>query len=146
MRIDINVDPESDDLHISITCPALTPDIERIIARLRTLDHQLTVRRDGETHLVDIQNILYIESVEGTCFACTADAVYESDLHLYELEDQLQKDGFFRISRTVLVQLRKIRSLRADINRRIRITMANGEQLIASRQYADALKKRLGVG
>ena len=50
-----------------------------------------------------------------------------------------------RISRSFLIHLQNVQSLRADINRKIRITMSNGEQIIAFRQYADELKKRLGV-
>ncbi|MBP1756299.1 MAG: hypothetical protein H6Q59_2697, partial [Firmicutes bacterium] len=38
-----------------------------------------------------------------------------------------------------------INSLRADVERKIRVTMSNGEQLIISRQYADYVKERLGV-
>ena len=39
----------------------------------------------------------------------------------------------------------RARSLRAEIDRKLRVTMTNGEQIIASRLYADELKKRLGV-
>ena len=53
--------------------------------------------------------------------------------------------GFFRISKNCIIQLKKIKSLKADIDRRIRLTLDSGEQIIASRQYADQLKKRLGV-
>lgn len=35
--------------------------------------------------------------------------------------------------------------MRMDLNRRIRVTMENGEQLMVSRQYAEGLKERLGV-
>ena len=64
---------------------------------------------------------------------------------MYELEEQLEEYGFFRASKASLIQLRAIRSLKRDINRRIRVTMENGEVLMVSRQYAEALKKRLGI-
>ena len=83
--------------------------------------------------------------MERKCFIYTENEIYESDFRLYELEQQLEECGFFRVSKSFLIHLQKIQSLKADINRRIRITMSNGEQIIASRQYADALKKRLGV-
>ena len=71
--------------------------------------------------------------------------VYESSLQLYELEQQLCDYGFFRAGKSSLVQLKYIKSLKMDINRRIKVTLENGEQLMVSRQYADELKKRLGV-
>lgn len=145
VKIEIYVDEAATDLKISVTCRQLTPDVEKIIATLRMMNRQLTARKDGEIHLLDIARIIYIESVDRKCFIYTADAVYESDLRLYELEQQLEEYGFFRVSKSFLIHLQHIQSLKADINRRICVTMSNGEQIIASRQYADELKKRLGV-
>ncbi len=145
MKIDISVDEAVTDLTISITCRQLTPDIEKIIATLRMMSHQLTARKDNEVHLLDIAQVLYIESVDRKCFIYTDGEVYESDFRLYELEQRLEEYGFFRVSKSFLIHLQKIQSLKSDINRKIRITMSNGEQIMASRQYAEELKKRLGV-
>lgn len=43
------------------------------------------------------------------------------------------------------LMLRYISSLKSDIDRRIQVTLNNGEKLIVSRQYAEQLKERLGV-
>ncbi len=145
MKIDIYVDEKATDLKISVTCKQLTSDVEKIIAALRMMDHQLTARKDDEIYLLDIAQIIYIESVDRKCFIYTSDEMYESEFRLYELEQQLGEYGFFRVSKSFLIQLQNIQSLKADIDRKIRVTMSNGEQIIASRQYAKKLKKRLGV-
>jgi DNA-binding LytR/AlgR family response regulator len=145
LKIEIIVDENTEDLGIVVTCKKLTPDVEKILASLRMINHQLTVKKDGEIHFLDIAQIIYIESVDRKCFIYTRKDMYESDFRLYELERQLEEYGFLRVSKSFLIHLQDIQSLRADINRRIRITMAGGEQIIASRQYADELKKRLGV-
>lgn len=145
MKIEICVNENTEDLNISITCKRLTPKVEKILALLRMMDHQISGKKNDEIHLIDVAQIIYIESVERKCFIYTADEVYESDFLLYELEHKLTEYGFFRISKSCLVHLPKIQSLRADINRKIRITMSNGEQIIASRQYANELKKKLEV-
>lgn len=145
MKIEIFVDEEATDLKISVTCKQLSPDIEKILATLQMMNHQLTARKDTEIYLLDIADVIYIESVDRKCFIYTLDEIYESDFRLYELEQQLEEYGFVRVSKSFLIHLQKIHSLRADINRKIRITMSNGEQIMASRQYADELKKRLGV-
>ena len=145
MKIEIITDENADDLTISVTCRQLSPEVEKLIAVLRMTDHQLTGRKNDEIHLLDIARVIYIESVDRKCFIYTAEDIYESELKLYELERQLEEYGFFRVSKSVLIHLHNVQSLKADINRRIRITMSNGEQIIASRQYADKLKKRLGV-
>ncbi len=145
MKIEVLVDENAEDLKISVTCRHLTPDIEKLLATLRMMNHQLTAKKGAEVYLVDTASVIYIESVDRKCFIYTKDDVYESDFRLYELEQRLEEYGFIRVSKSFLIHLQNIQSLKADINRRVRITMSNGEQIIASRQYADELKKRLGV-
>ena len=109
------------------------------------MNKQLAVKKEDETYLLEVADIIYIEAVERKCFVYTKSDVYESDLKLYEMEQQLEQFGFFRISKSVLLKLTCIQSLKADINRRIKITLTNGEKIMVSRQYAEELKKKLGV-
>lgn len=145
MKISINIDPGLSDTEIIINAASLTAETEKIIAALRMADDKLTVIKDGETHILDISKIAYIETVDRRTFVYTETDCFESKMKLYETEEKLCSVGFLRISKSCIVRLKYIRSLKADIDRRIRITLENGEQLIASRQYADELKKRLGV-
>ncbi|MBR5417584.1 MAG: LytTR family transcriptional regulator DNA-binding domain-containing protein [Clostridiales bacterium] len=145
MKISININPDNPETEISVTCPQLTPEVEKLISMIRVMDSKLTVKKDGEVFLLDIGEILYLETMERKCFVYTDKAVYETDAKMYELEQQLAASGFFRVSKSTLLQLKHIKSLRADLNHRIRITMQNGEQLIASRLYADDLRERLGL-
>ncbi|MBQ0011275.1 MAG: LytTR family transcriptional regulator DNA-binding domain-containing protein [Clostridiales bacterium] len=145
MKISINIQPDHPDTEISITCPVLTPEVEKLISMVRVLDSKLTVKKDSEVFLLGLDEILYLEAMERKCFVYTKSEVYESDAKMYELEQQLAASGFFRVSKSNLLNLKHIQSLRTDINHRIRITMTNGEQLIASRMYADELRERLGL-
>lgn len=145
MKIEINVDDKIEETCISISCKSLSPELNRLIAMMRILDEKLAATRDGETFLLDVSEIIYVEAVDRKTFVYTKDGVYESGLRLYELEQQLEEYGFCRVSKSCLVQLRTVRSLKSDINRRIRVTLDNGEVIIASRQYADEIKKKLGL-
>lgn len=145
MKIEILIDEKITDMKITVTCKQLTPKIEKLLATLRMMDNQLTGKKNGEIYLLDITKVIYIESIDRKCFIYTSDDVYESGFRLYELEEQLEEYGFLRVSKSFLIHLRNIHSLKSDINRKIRITMTNGEQIIASRQYAERLKKKLGV-
>ncbi len=145
MKITINTDRDVEEISVDITCKSLTPEIEKVIATLRMIEKQLTGKKDGQIFLISVRDVVYIESVERKCFLYTREAYYETDFKLYELEEQLRDSGFFRISKSALINLREVRSLKAELNRRLRVTMRNGEQIIASRQYADELKKELGL-
>lgn len=145
MKIEIDIDEKYSDVEVDIKAPRLTQDIEKLISLMRMINMQIAVKKDDETHLLDIEKILYIETVERNTFVYTEDATYESDLKLYEMEQKLLEQSFSRISKQSIINLKKVKSLKADINRKIRVTMVNGEQIIVSRMYSEALRKRLGI-
>ena len=145
MKISINIDPSVKDTEITVNCAALTPETESIIAALRIMDSQMAVTNGDESFILDIAKIVYIEAVDRKTFVYTESECYETKLRLYETEERLCGSGFLRISKSCLVQLRYIRSIKAELDRKLRLTLENGEQMIVSRQYAEDLKKRLGV-
>ena len=145
MKIEIDIDEKYPDTEVVIRANKLDGDVERLIGVMRMVNMQIGVRKNDETYLLDAEKILYIEAVERKTFVYTADETYESDLKLYEFEQQFAERDFIRISKQGILNLRKVKSLKTDINRRIRVTLTNGEQIIVSRMYADELRKRLGV-
>lgn len=145
MKIYINSESDKKEIEISISCNGLTPEIEKIIAMLRMMDMKLTGKWNGETYLIDASQVLYIDTIERKTFLYTREKVYETTLHLYELEEQLAGSGFFRINKSCIMNGKHIASLKAELDRKIRATMDNGEQLMISRQYAEGIKERLGV-
>ena len=145
MKINIDVDSKYEDICVDIHVPSLTPEVEKIISLMRMMDMQIAVKKCEETVLLDVGEILYIEAVERNTFIYTEKETYESSLKLYEFEQQLSEKDFIRISKQSILNLRKVKSLRSDINRKIRVTLVNDEQIIVSRMYSDELRNRLGV-
>ena len=145
MKIEIDIDETYTDVSVKIKAPKLTQEIEKMISLIRMIDMQIAVKKNEEIFLLDIDKILYIETVERNTFVYTKDESYEIDLKLYEIEQELIEQGFIRISKSSIINLKKIHSLKADIHRKIRVTLMNGEQIVVSRMYADELRKRLGV-
>ena len=144
MKIDIDINDQYPDTSVTIHTPRLTRDIEKMIAMMRMLGMQISAEKNGETYLLDTDQILYIEALERKTFIYTENEMYESELKLYEAEQLLERD-FLRISKQSIVNLRMIKSLKADINRKIKLTLKNGEQIMVSRMYADELRVKLGV-
>ena len=145
MKITIQTDASVQETTISITCKEIVPELERLIEALRLSDKKLSVKVNGEVHLIDLKQILYAEVVDRCTFIYTENGVFESALRLYELELMLSEHNFFRVNKSTLLNLNKIESLKSDIDRRIRVTLKNGYQLIISRAYAEDFKARLGV-
>lgn len=145
MKITININADVQDTDVVINCKQLSPEIEKILATLRILNQQMMVTKENETHILDVLEIVYVEAIDRKTFVYTNNEIYESKLKLYEMEEKLIQYGFFRVSKSCLVQLKYIKSLKNDVDRKIRLTLRSGEQIMVSRQYADEMKKRLGV-
>ena len=64
---------------------------------------------------------------------------------LYTVNQSTEKPDFIRTSKSSLVRLKYIRSVKVELNHKLRLTLENGEQLIVSRSYSEQLKQRLGV-
>ena len=145
MKIIIQTDDSVQETTLSITCREVTSELERLIEALRLSDKKLSVRVNGEIRLIDLKSILYVETVERNSFIYTEGGVFESQLRLYELEAMLAEHNFIRVNKSTLVNLNMIESLKSDIDRRIRVTLKNGYQLIISRAYAEDFKAKLGL-
>ena len=145
MKIEIDLDEKYADTQVVIRAKKLDSDVERLIAVMRMVNMQIGVRKNDETYLLDVEKILYIEAVERKTFVYTSDETYESDLKLYEMEQELLEHDFIRISKQSIVNIRMIKSLKSDINRKIRITLKNDEQIVVSRMYSDELRRKLGL-
>ena len=141
----LDIDEKYPDTEVVIRANKLDSDVERLVAMMRMVNMQIGVRKNDETYLLDVEKILYIEAVERKTFVYTSDETYESDLKLYEIEQELLERDFFRISKQSIVNIRMIKSLKSDINRKIRITLRNDEQIVVSRMYSDELRRKLGL-
>lgn len=145
MKIHINENSHIDETEITISCRRINPEIERIIAMLRVMDLKITGINDNQTFILDVSNILYIDTVDKKTFLYTETEVFETMLKLYELEEQLETSDFFRAGKSCIINFRHIKALRSDIDGKLLVTMSNNEKLKVSRQYAHLLKKKLGV-
>ncbi len=123
----------------------LDGDVERLIAMMRMVNMQIGVKHNDETYLLDTDKILYIDTVDRKTFVYTEEETYESDFKLYEIEQELLEHDFLRISKASIVNIKMIKSLKSEINRKIRVTLKNGEQIVVSRMYSDELRRKLGL-
>ena len=144
MKINIRIDNDCAETEITITCATMSDELEKVIANLRVLDFKLTGVKNGQTYILDASSILYIETVDKKTFLYTESDVYETTLRLYELEQQLSSSDFFRSGKSSIINFRKIKSLKSDIDGRIIVVMENTERMIVSKQYASFIKRKLG--
>ena len=144
MKVTIKKDIESG-TQVEIHCKEVTGETERLERYISRFDERITGSSEGQTYSIDINAILYIESVDKKTFLYTHGNVFLTEKRLYELESILDEKTFFRCSKSVIVNLEKIKSLRPEVTRNIRATLENGEIIVISRRYATSLKKLIGL-
>ncbi|MCB6561971.1 MULTISPECIES: LytTR family DNA-binding domain-containing protein [Gordonibacter] len=145
MNVTITENPALDDIEVSVACPRIDERVQRIVASLGAFDRVLIGERDGATFRVGVEDVCYAETVDGKTFLYTADAVYQTPLKLYELEERLAGTEFVRASKQMLVNFDHVASIRPALNARLQLMLDNGEAAIVSRQYAPAIKRKLGL-
>ncbi len=92
---------------------------------------------------IPIAEILYFEADAEQVFAYTEKEIFQVRQRLYQVETLSSAAGIMRVSKSHLVNLRKIQSVRTALNSRLYAKMANGEEVLVSRKYAPIFKERL---
>lgn len=145
MKLQIIYDDSVQEPEITVVCRELSAELQRLIASLQAADRRLTGMKDGQIFLLPPEEIVYIDTADKHIFIYTAGEVYETQLRLYEMEKQLPPSDFFRANKSCIVGIRHIRSLKADIDGRLLLTMDSGDKLWVSRQYAAEFRKKIGM-
>ena len=144
MKVTIKKDIESGTA-VEIHCREVTSETERLERYISRFDERLTASKNGSTYNVQIDEILYIESVDKKTFLYTKGHVLQTEKRLYELEELLDEKTFFRCSKSVIVNLNKITKLKPEVTRNILATLTNGEVIVISRRNVKALKELIGL-
>ena len=118
MNIRICEDPACADIEVVVRCRQLDDTVLSLLARLRVYDAKLTGERDGATYVLAAADVLYADTADKKTFLYTADAVYETPLRLYELEEQLAARDFVRAGKSVLLNFAHVAALRPDFGGR----------------------------
>ena len=121
-----------------------TADIMNAIDLLENGSGGIAVIKDKSTWFCKLTQIYYIESVDKRTYIYSKDDCYESRERLYELEEKLGM-YFVRISKSMIVNLRKIQNVSAEPGGRMVAVLLNAERVIISRSYVKEIKRRLGI-
>lgn len=124
----------------------MNEQIEAIANLVQGTSQKICAQWEKQTLLLTPEEILYMESVDGISFAYLKDKVVRVDKSLARLSILFENRGFFRCSKSMILNIYKISYLKSEPGNRILATMENGEQVIISRKYAKLLRQILKGG
>ena len=116
---------------------------EEVIIRCRGIDERIS--RLLKALQSDQEKLTVFEAVDIRVFAYLDTKVFEIHSKLYELEQQYGNADFFRVSKSVIVNLSKVDHFSPMFQGRMDACMTNKEHVVISRQYVSLLKVRLGL-
>lgn len=144
MQVEVKKVAVFEDEKAVISAVEITEDIQRAVDILEKNSSAIPVNADGETMIIETDKIYYFESVDKKTFVYTKDNCFETKYRLYELEELLNRN-FFRSAKAMIVNMRKIKSVKSELNGRMTAQLLNGEQIVIARSYVKELKERLGL-
>lgn len=144
MRVEIKSVNSYEEEQAVISAVKITEDLQSAIDILDSNCHVIPVISNDETVMLRTEKIYYVESVDKRTYIYTKDNCYETKYRLYELE-QLLNQYFLRSAKALIVNIRKIKSVKSEINGRMTAQLLNDEQVIIARNYVKDLKERLGI-
>lgn len=121
----------------------MNEEVARILQAASGIEARIMGTKEDASALLAPTDILYIESVDRGTYAYTEDDVYRITPTLTELADHYAASGFFRCSKSIILNIYRIEELRSESGNRIDARMKNGEHVVISRRYAKELRKLL---
>jgi len=146
MEIKVKKIPETENEKVLIECHEVTSKINSIVKFIKTFSKTIVGECDDREHEISVNDIYYIESVDNKTFLYTRNKVFSTRQKLYEIEETLGEDSYFRISKSVIVNLLKIKSIKPALNGRFSALLLNGEEVIISRKYVAGFKEKIRGG
>ncbi|MBO7340786.1 MAG: LytTR family transcriptional regulator DNA-binding domain-containing protein [Lachnospiraceae bacterium] len=131
---------------VEIHCHEMTDEVREIVAFVKTRQGQLTGIQEGNQFEIAVTDVVYVEAVDNKVFLYTQKQVYETRQKLYELEELLREKHFLRVSKSLLLNLMKVQSIKPAMNGRMLAVLKSGDEIIITRKYVAELKKALRGG
>ena len=91
-------------------------------------------------------DLLYLESVDDRLFAYTGDKTLRLVGSLSSFMTDLDDGSFFRCSKSMVINVNRVKALKSLSSNRIDATMEGGEHIIISRRYASEFRRLLKGG
>ncbi len=149
MDVKIELNEQYKQPEIIIRADKMTAELERVVRFIAETKDQDSFTLIGSLNdglaILNPSDIFRVYAERGKVFAETENNSYEIKFRLYELEEKLNAKDFIRISKSEIINLKKVEIFKADFTGAMMIVFKNKQTSYVSRRYLKDLKERLGV-
>ena len=143
MKIRVDENSELSEIEVVINCPSNNDQVNKIIQILSTNYYNIIGKKDVDNYVLNLDDIFYFEAVDNHVFAYCEKDIYEVTYKIQELTDMLNQTYFIQTSRTIVLNIKKIKKVTTLVNGRILAVLNNNEKMIITRVYAQKFKAKL---
>ena len=109
MKFTIEQSSDNNEVEINIKCGQIIDEkLQKLIDQIRLYSFSIVCKKGKEIYQISLKDAYYIESVEEKTFVYLEKEVYESNLKLYELEEQLKNTSYIRVSKSIILNIEKL--------------------------------------
>ncbi len=146
MQIKIEFNKAYKEPEIIILTDKMTDDIDRIFKMLSDEKSQIIAGiKNDRVEVLEPNDIIRVYANSKKVFAVTDKGEYMLRLRLYEAEERLSLNQFVRISKSEIINLKKVNNFDLNFAGTICVRLFNNEVTYVSRRYVSEIKKVLGV-
>ena len=145
MNIKTEIDSRYRAIELHVCHFALTDKVREMVQELHDIYDLRIPGMDGRGNrcILSPGDIISVYAQGQKVMILGTGGTYTVQKKLYELENELGEYHFVRISKSELVNIRKIRNLDMSMTGTIRIIMKNGYETYVSRRNVSKIKERL---
>ena len=144
MKVEIKISPDIEEPYAVIYSNQMTEEVQRVYDKIQSYSNvitaidneQIIILQPSEIYMLRIENeqlVIYCQQKK-----------YISNKRLYEMENLLGSK-FMRISKSTIINLKKLSSVEPSFNGTMLVVLKNGDKDYISRKYLPAFKKYLGL-
>lgn len=131
------------ELEVLIRYATMDETVQKLETLLHSVDKTIRCSLKGRELWLPASDIYYIESVDKHTFVYSQHNVYHSNLRLYQLLEQLADAGFVQVSKSCLINLNVLESIKPLLNSRLEATLSSGDRINVTRKYIPSIRKAL---
>ena len=113
-------------------------EVLKYIQDKKNNSRQIMIKQEGEDIVIDISDVIYIESLDKNVRIVTSKSEYITRYNISDYEEELKNSGFFRSHRSYLISLSKVKKIVKND-----VVMDGDISLPVSRSNVKALKEAL---
>lgn len=135
------------DTEIHVCKDKMDGQVETLVRELDSyLNHGLTgITENGDKIMLTTKDVCRFYAADAKVYAQTEEALFKVPMKLYEIEKELDMAQFLRISKSEIINLKKIRRLDMSIIGTIRVYLSGDIDTYTSRRNVGRLKEALGI-